>query len=421
MKKIIAICAAFLLLASCGDSGTEKLGDIQRKVSFLVFGDSGYHYDYQKQELYDKPFTTLDDFVDDYRADWIEDQRPLSEFEMPPTYFHEEMGGYVMTSGMKPVATAMESYCSRYNCNFALLTGDNIYPNGATLGADGKDDAKRFQDMFTDPYKALGRLDDRFKVYATLGNHDWNTSREGALAQVEFMQASEKFYMDGFFYSVKPPAGNGDIEIFVIDTELLLSQYGTLEAILNPDGSEKTGHIVPEERDPWTVPQTDDERAQLTWFENALQASTAKWKFVVAHHPIWSSGGTKFEQARTVRKYLMPSLCKYADAYFAGHEHSLELHTDTCETTLGAPDTKPLVQVVSGAAGKQRAIHKPFKAYQDANYPQNTAHFVKGMTWGFSHVEVKGDTAMVRMISTPTNGNGKPVVQYVHTFENRGQ
>ena len=47
-------------------------------------------------------------------------------------------GGYVPASGMMPVARAMRAYCQTTRCDAGMMLGDNIYPDGATLGADGR-------------------------------------------------------------------------------------------------------------------------------------------------------------------------------------------------------------------------------------------------------------------------------------------
>lgn len=418
LKSFLMASVSVALVA--GASAAKSEDTEGETISFLAFGDSGYHYGYQKKKLWKQPFRTLEAFEADYRADWAEDQKNPSEFSMPSVYFHPEMGGYIMRSGQQPVADAMKAYCEVKACQFGMMLGDNIYPDGATMGADGMDDAKRFDDIFTIPYRGLGDDMADFRIYTALGNHDWHTSREGAMAQVDYMEKSDKFYMDGIFYSVKPPAANGDVEIFVIDTEVMLSGVGYPEAVLNPDGSEKKG-TGPDDIDPWAVPANDGERNMAAWLEEGLKNSTAKWKFVIGHHPLWSTGGSKFEQARAMRNMILPTLCKYADAYFAGHEHSLEIHTDSCETTPEGKTDKPLLHVLSGAAAKERSTHSKFAAYQAKAYPQQTAHYVRGMIWGFTHIELTGDKGVVRVISTPTDSSAVPYLEYEHTFEHRSR
>lgn len=388
------------------------------KIGFIAFGDSGYHTDYLKESQFTPARATKQEFEDFEYAEWLEDGHQPEDFVPPPSTFVGAVGSMVDASGLYPVANAMKSFCTQEECKFSVMLGDNIYPDGATLGVDGKDDSTRFDDIFTKPLGGLGQGVEDYKIYTALGNHDWDTSREGAMAQVDFMQTNKPFYMDGIFYTVKPPAANGNIEIFVIDTDVMLAGTSVYEAELNADGSERknTELDVPE---PWVMPHNDGEKNMATWLEDKLKNSKAKWKFVVGHHPIWSTGGSKFEQAKALRKMIMPALCQYADVYFAGHEHSLELHEDSCESVLGENNKKPLLQVLSGAAAKQRPVHESFKAFQDASYPQNKAIFVKGMTWGFSHIQLDEDVATIRMLTTPNSGSGEINLEYTHQYQRR--
>jgi hypothetical protein len=314
----------------------------------------------------------------------------------------ERTGGYVAGSGLVPVAHAMTALCQKVECAFGTMLGDNIYPDGATVGADGIDDARRFRKLFTDPFGKLGGDRKDFAIYVALGNHDWRTSREGALEQVRFHEQTRPFYMDGLVYRVMPP-GDGLVELFVIDTEVLLAGAKVYEDKLTPTGEEiETDELVAPRK--WTVPQTEIERGMQQWLENALRESTAPWKIVMAHHPLWSSSGGKFQQARTLRRLLLPTLCRYADMYLAGHEHTLELQLDDCSTTDAPPRAAPLLNVVSGAGSKERGVNRLFAKAQQEKYPQLKTVWAKGMTWGFSHVTLGRDRATVKMFTVGTEG-----------------
>ena len=298
------------------------------------------------------------------------------------------------------------------------MPGDNIYPSGATLGADGFDDADRFRHMLTEPFGNFVKEPTSYLTYVTLGNHDWETSRAGGFAQIEFHEKSDGFYMDGPYYTVKPPAGNGDIELFIIDTSMILASTTVHADYLNDDGSE----VVTDEIEPvdyHTEPLSDAERKQPQWLEDALRNSTAKWKIVLAHHPIWSSSGSKFEQARVLREMILPAMCRYADAYIVGHEHTLEIHTDSCKAALGKETAKPLVQIISGAAAKQRPIHTSFMAHQDRKYPEHKTVTAEGLLWGFAHMTIEGNIAEVTMMSVPDDGSSDISVDHVYEFERR--
>ena len=199
---------------------------------------------------------------------------------------------------------------------------------------------------------------------------------------------------------------------------MLLASVPVFADYLNDDGSEATTKIV-EPRNYFVLPLTDAEKNMPNWLETALRNSTAKWKFVIAHHPIWSSSGSKFEQARVLRNLILPAMCRYADAYLVGHDHTLEIHTDNCQAALGAPTAKPLVQIVSGAAAKQRPVHTSFMRHQEKKYPEHKTVWAEGLLWGFAHMWVDGETAKVTLLSVPDDGSSDTSVNFEYQFERR--
>lgn len=388
------------------------------QVTFLAFGDTGYHYDYLEAGDYET-VVSEQQFLEKERRDWIRYKRPLEEFAHPPTYRLPSNHSVIDASGIAPVAEAMKSFCARAGCDFAAMLGDNIYPDGATGGADGRDGV-RFRDLFTTPFAPLANGSEKFRIYTVLGNHDWRTSREGAMAQVKFLETTPPFFMDGLFYRVKPAAAHGEVEIFAIDTEVMLAATTVYKAKLADDGSE-IRHEQIEAPLPWTVPQSASEQDMARWLENALRSSTARWKIVIGHHPLWSTAGSKFEQANSLRRLILPTLCKYADAYVAGHEHTLEVHTDDCSAAAPGERMIPLPQVVSGSAAKMRPTHSAFIRQQLKAYPELRTLYAKGLVWGFAHLTFEPDQMTVRIVETPDDGSGATKVTYEHTFARRQQ
>ena len=112
-------------------------------------------------------------------------------------------------------------------------------------------------------------------------------------------------------------------------------------------------------------------------------------------------------------------MCRYADAYFVGHEHTLEVHTDNCEAALGAPAVKPLVQILSGAGAKQRPTNTAFRAHQQRKYPELSTEWVLALVWGFAHMHVEGDLATVTFLSVPDDGRSETTVEFEYQFERR--
>jgi tartrate-resistant acid phosphatase type 5 len=240
------------------------------------------------------------------------------------------------------------------------------------------------------------------------------------MSQVRFHETTRPFYMDGIRYRVAPTGDPRDLEVFVLDTHVMLSAMTILDDELADDGSEADSNQI-DDTDAWAVPRTADEIHMAEWLEVSLAASPARWKIVIGHHPIWSSAGSKFQQARMMRRLILPALCRHADLYLAGHEHTLEVHTDACKDVPEARDRPPLPQVVSGAAGKQRPLNTAFARHQLASNPELKSLWAEGLTWGFAHVTLEADRATIRMVTTPDDQSGAAVTAFVHALDRRSQ
>jgi 3',5'-cyclic AMP phosphodiesterase CpdA len=76
--------------------------------------------------------------------------------------------------------------------------------------------------------------------------------------------------------------------------------------------------------DIFMLDSTDYDLAQAGWFDNALRTSAAKWKIVVLHHPLYSSG-KKHGSSLNLRRKIEPLLMRYkVNLVFAGHDHIYE-------------------------------------------------------------------------------------------------
>jgi hypothetical protein len=243
----------------------------------------------------------------------------------------------------------MSEVCQQRACDFAIQLGDNIYPDGADAN-DGKDDQKRMNDLILKPLQPLFAQNTELVVYSALGNHDWKSSRKGVALQTQWMQSQPNFHMDTLgYYQYKMGQPGNDVEFFVLDTNMLLSAQPIYEIPLNADGSEtelqqaKRQHLGEfEHAESHENPLNGEAEKQLEWLSQGLAKSTAKWKLVYGHHILWSIGGTKYSEGHVLRKLIMPTLCQYADAYIAGHEHDLELLTDDCSRYAQNQQRPPL-------------------------------------------------------------------------------
>jgi tartrate-resistant acid phosphatase type 5 len=386
-------------------------------VSFVAVGDTGYIPSYERYDEDDVPLRTLGDYLAAEAQDWLERNPDMTGFTPTPWTFESALGGFTQASGMYPVAWAAGDVCRTLGCDFAAMLGDNIYPDGATLGADGIADERRFKDMLDSPYGRLGAGVENFRIYAMMGNHDWRISREATVAQMRYLQDHPNFAMPDLFYRISPPGFEGMVELFVIDTEMLLAGTTVHKDKLDADGREvRTGEL--ESWDDYVKPSTPAEREMTEWLARSLASSTARWKIVLGHHALWSGGGSKYEKARALRALLMPSLCAHADAYIAGDDHMLEAYTDDC-AAIGAARSEPLVLLVSGAGSKYRPLAPRFMAHQNAGNPGMRNLWSKGSTWGLVHVTLDEDTLTARFFTTPADMSGQAVGEGTFVFPRR--
>ena len=170
-------------------------------------------------------------------------------------------------SRQRAVADQMAKVHQRRPVDLVLMAGDNIYPDG---------NLDRVEATFLQPYRAL--LDARVPFHAVLGNHDIRTGNG------EPQLAYPPFGMKGRWYALR----RGPVEFFFLDTNM----------------NARWQH-------------------QLPWLRRALAASTAPWKVVVGHHPMYSSGFYGDDPAAIAR--LSPLFRQYGvQLYINGHEHHYE-------------------------------------------------------------------------------------------------
>jgi hypothetical protein len=407
-------------------SNSESVKEQDNNISFLAFGDGGYHPHYPKLKHIKKPKNKAQ-FIKKEREDWLENHRPIEEFNHAPIYMYPNTNIATEDTGATAVGLAMAELCKSRDCEFGIQLGDNIYPDGADAN-DGKDDQKRMNDLILKPLIPLLTENEDLIVYSALGNHDWKSSRKGVALQTEWMKNQPNFFMgDKGYYQYKIGEQGNDVEFFVLDTNMLLSAQPIYEIPLNPDGSEmeleqakmqKIGEL--EYAEPHENPVKGENLVQLAWLKQELENSTAKWKVVYGHHILWSIGGSKYSEGHVLRKLILPMLCKSADAYIAGHEHDLELLTDDC-STYGYADRPPLPLIISGAASKMRGKHSPFAQYQKRRYAQYDLVWSKSFVWGFAHITLDNeiDNLNVDYFTTPTDKSGKVIHEGSFSFKKR--
>ena len=185
----------------------------------------------------------------------------------------------------REVAVQMEKVAAQYHCNFVISTGDNFYSKGVKSVHDA-----HWQKSFEQVYAAPSL---NIPWYSVLGNHDY---RGNIQAQIDYSRKSDRWYMPARYYSLTKHVDSVTTALFVfLDTnELLHPQKG------------------------------QDARRQWKWLEDVLSHSSARWKFVVGHHPVYSGSPMHGDNPELIR-HLRPLLEKYGvQVYFCGHDHDLQ-------------------------------------------------------------------------------------------------
>lgn len=236
----------------------------------------------------------------------------------------------------KEVAAALKDYCGVEACDFIVTLGDNFYSSGVESTSD-----EQWKEKYTDIY---GGLDIPF--YAVLGNHDENGNVQ---AQIDYSSVDPNWRMPAEEYNfTMPETGEPAVEFFIIR-----SQY-------------------PHFRD----------AASQNWLRSAIDASRAKWKILVMHHPLINNG-KHGDDDQGNGEYLIPIICNKIDLILSGHAHSfshLKAEVDGC----------PIEQLIVGTGGA---------GLKSVDTSDRRVISTKSM-YGFGWMGVSASKAEFKMIAT---------------------
>jgi tartrate-resistant acid phosphatase type 5 len=194
----------------------------------------------------------------------------------------------------KDVANEMGKEATKNHVNFIMSMGDNFYTDGVISTTDPQWN-KSFEDIYT--HYSLN-----IPWFTCFGNHDYRGSIQ---AQLDYSKISRRWRTTERYYSFErtiPNSTEKAVFIFIdtnpFDETLSRKSHSDLEK--------------------------QDAAAQLIWLENTLATTTATWKIVVGHHPLYTTG-VRRNKMLDVRKAFLPIFEKHkVNVYFAGHEHDLQ-------------------------------------------------------------------------------------------------
>lgn len=242
------------------------------------------------------------------------------------------------TPGQQAVADAMARRARETPIHLMLSVGDNFYVDGVESTDDSK--WERFEEVYDDP--AL-----QVPLHATLGNHDHLGDPD---AQVAYGRKNPRWVMPARHYDFTRTLADGtQAHYFAIDSTPIHSGW--------------SGH-----------------EEQLAWLDGALARSTARWKIVFGHHPMYTNSGRENDEAMLER--LEPLFTRHGvDVYFAGHDHILEL----------LRPVNGVQYVVSGGGGGPEGMGR-------VTWRENTIYAASG--GGFVAMRVGRDELVLEFVRT---------------------
>jgi acid phosphatase len=194
------------------------------------------------------------------------------------------------------VAAQLGKTAAAMGSQFTVSLGDNFYENGVS-GLDDPQWQSSFEEIYTAP-----SLQSPWKII--LGNHDY---RGNVQAQLDYGQHSPRWQLPARYYKESYALPGGAADVFYLDTSPFIKAY--IGSKVNIAGQ--------------------DTEAQLAWLDAGLAASTALWKIVIGHHPIYTALATEphndHDQPDLIAR-LNPILIKHAvPIYICGHDHTQQV------------------------------------------------------------------------------------------------
>lgn len=199
--------------------------------------------------------------------------------------------------GQQEVADAMGKMAKIIEPEFFISTGDNFYPNGVASVDD-----PYFISSFENIYSAAELFE---PWYLVLGNHDY---RGNPQAEIDYTNRSQRWNMPAHYYSKVFKEDDMQACFLFVDSNPYEEEY-------YEEGNKYRAKMLQQ-----------DTVLQNQFVDSVLMASQEMdWRIVIGHHPAYS-GGKRKERTASIAKHYDPIFQKFkVNAYFAGHEHDLQV------------------------------------------------------------------------------------------------
>ncbi len=211
------------------------------------------------------------------------------------------------THHQRAVAAAMATAATARDPRWIVSAGDNFYEDGVT-GVTDPQWRRSFEAVYHQP-----SLQRPWPI--VLGNHDYRGNVE---AQIAYSARSARWQLPARHYLRHLPLGDGTAAaMFFLDTSPFIRKYlGTTTRIAGQDPA-----------------------AQLAWLRQSLAASSARWKIVIGHHPVFTArGGPGHDQPDLIAALAPVLRAGGVRAYLNGHDHTMQFtaRDGTAFVTCGA-------------------------------------------------------------------------------------
>jgi len=224
-------------------------------------------------------------------------------------------------SEQKNIAGIMGRFAEQNRIDFIVVAGDPIHDKGVK-SVKHREWKRKIEKVYT--ASSLHAI----PWHVVSGNHEYNGNVQAIL---DYSNVSERWNAPARYFTFTKKLNDNDECLFVfIDTTPLIDKYR--RDLMRSDASKQ------------------DMTAQLEWIETTLSSSSAKWKIVIGHHPVYAKTSKTKSERTDMQKRVGVMLEKYgADFYIAGHIHNFQYIN---------PEESKVNYVVNSSASQSREVHE---------------------------------------------------------------
>lgn len=216
------------------------------------------------------------------------------------------------------IANSMGKVAETNTIRLIAVGGDPIHGKGVQSVTDTEWKVQ-FEDIYT------ARSLQTIPRYVISGNHECRGSVQSLR---DYSALNPRRNAPVRYFALEQPLSGGETCLLVfIDTTPLIDRYRT------PAYSDEG---------------TQDRQAQLTWLEQTLTTSKARWKIVIGHHPVFADTDKDDRERLDMQKRIAPILERRgADLYICGRINNFQ--------HIRLPNTR-VAYVVNASASRSRKV-----------------------------------------------------------------